>query len=410
MSLLRLVAVALALSPVVALRAATSSAVQGDPKIATPAEIKAKWDKMDDFLGIMFKIACSWKHNKDVHGLAAEKFKDGELANSAEVKEFKKQTQAENVQMVKQACGKIVASGEKKCRTGCAEGWGKALGKRDECDEKCVEAYSKFESSCKIKADNLEQVYAMNMNMADSRKRCYEGHCKELPTVWLKEEADMPAEVDAQCTTQCDPAQITKRCERKWLLEVDFVRGSVRSKCHDEGQVKQCYEGKQATHSGTLDTCKSDGLATCGTQFDKCKADGKTDATFKDAAAFCNERKKMCEEQVGKNCLDDYNANLEAAKNECEQADADALNSCESAALAQKETDSVSKCEGELGPKCDKDCHDACDVADMNKCLGNLEGQGDPTADFCTDFWRLLHESSEMDPVTGNPIVLLANK
>ena len=45
----------------------------------TATEIKAKWDKMDEFLKIMFQIACKWKHGADVRGEAREKLTDGEI-------------------------------------------------------------------------------------------------------------------------------------------------------------------------------------------------------------------------------------------------------------------------------------------------------------------------------------------
>jgi hypothetical protein len=409
MTLLRFAAVlVLAVQPADALRTLT---VRDDPEIATPKEIKAKWDKMDEFLGIMFQMACKWKHGKDVHGLAAEKFKDGDLANTDEVVEFKKKTQAENVVQLKAACGQIVAKGEKHCRQGCADGWGKAMGKRDECDSKCEEAYSKFEKSCNVKADNLAMVYKMNLDKASARKRCYEGHCKELPTVWLKEsEADMKDEVKAQCDKNCDPEQITIKCERKWLLEVDFLRTSARSKCHDEGKVKECFAGKKETESAAMDKCKTDGLKTCDTQHKECETKSGSGENFKEAAQACEERKKMCEKQVSKNCLKDYDTALDAARAKCEEEDADALDKCEASALEAQEGEHMEKCEKETGPKCQKKCKDDCDVADMNGCLANLGDQGDPAADFCADFWRLLHESSEVDPVSGDPIVLLAKK
>jgi len=397
---------------VVALAAQTDAlrtlAVREEPDIATPKEIHAKWDKMDEFLGIMFQMACKWKHGKDVHGLAAEKFKDGDLANTEEVDAFKKKTQAENVVQLKEACGQIEAKGLKRCRQGCADGWGKAMSKRSECDGKCVEAYGKFEKSCAVKAENLEMVYKMNMDKAASRKRCYTGHCKDLPTVWLKEADKMGDEVKVQCDKNCSPEQITIKCERKWLLEVDFIRTSVRSKCHDEGKVKACFEGKKATESTAMDKCKTDDLATCETQHTDCKDKSGSGENFKEAAQACEERKKMCEKQVSKNCLKDYDTALDAARAKCEEEDADALDACEKDSLATKEADEQTKCEAEMGPKCQKKCKDNCDVTDMNGCLANLGGQGDPAADFCKDFWHLLHESSEVDPVSGDPIVLLS--
>merc|ERR1719215_1027392 len=105
---------------------------------------------------------------------------------------FKKGIQKENVQGLTSACGMVVANGKGKCRQGCADHWGKALGKRDACDEKCVNVYDQFEARCNSKVENLEKVYEMKLTAENSRNTCYKGHCSEFPQVWMKAtEADM---------------------------------------------------------------------------------------------------------------------------------------------------------------------------------------------------------------------------
>lgn len=372
-------------------------------------QIQEKWNKMDDFVEIMFTIACKWKHGKDVNGLAAEKLKNGDISGK-EVTEFKKQTQAANVQHLRAACGNIVAGGEGKCRQSCADRWGVAKSKRAECDAKCVTAYQNFESGCLQKAEHLETVYSMKLNRAAAVKQCHVGHCKDIPTVWMMEKAEeMTAEVGKQCEAQCGEDSIKARCERKWALEVDFLIPSVKSACFADSKAKACFEEKKGPASTDQKTCASDGDKTCGTQYETCNTKGNTDKTFSDAKAFCKSRKKMCQEQVTKDCQDKFKTALDKAQTECEKADEEALATCEKTKLEEKETEATTACTKEVGPKCKDDCKANCDVAGMNKCLGNLESTNDEAEMFCKDFWHLLHDSAELDPMTGDPIVLLSS-
>lgn len=127
----------------------------------------------------------------------------------------------------------------------------------------------------------------------------------------------------------------------------------------------------------------------------------------KDGKAFCDDRKNLCEEQVDENCLADHKKGLESAQKKCEDADSDRQNKCESEELGKLKEESMTKCRKDKTPKCEDDCKGKCNVEGLTGCLANLKSNHDATEDFCKDFWRLLHESSEVDPVTGTPIVLL---
>eukprot|EP00929_Paragymnodinium_shiwhaense_P031414 TRINITY_DN17601_c0_g1_i1.p1 TRINITY_DN17601_c0_g1~~TRINITY_DN17601_c0_g1_i1.p1 ORF type:complete len:435 (-),score=179.99 TRINITY_DN17601_c0_g1_i1:152-1405(-) len=385
-------------------------AVKQDPEIATPEEIHEKWDKMDEFLKVMFTMACKWKHGKDVNGLAAEKLKAGELAGD-EVEGFKKDVHSKNLQGVKSACGMIVANGRKNCRQGCADRWGTVKDKRAECDKACVDTYAKFEKRCTAQADNLEKVYEMKIGQAAARKQCYEGHCDGFPTVWMKTDAaGMEEERTKQCENKCTEDAIKITCRQKWQLEVDFIMGDITSKCFEEGKVKECYKGKETEAGTTQETCSTDGKKSCEDAFTKCETDGKTSDNFKSAAEFCADRKKMCEEQVVEKCLAEHKKELETAQKTCESEDAERMKTCESEKLEEKQKGEEEKCIGEKTPKCPEDCAAKCPVDKLEGCLKNLEGSGDASEAFCEDFWNLLHQSSEVDPVTGNPIVLLSSK
>lgn len=370
------------------------------------SKIHEKWDKMDDFLEIMFMLACKAKHGKDVNGLAAEKLKEGSIS-ADEVTEFKKKTQKENMNDLRKACGSIVAKGEGPCRQRCSDGFGDRMEKRNECDKKCVQAYGKFEDSCLKKAQNLEKVYEMKHMAASARKTCHEGHCSIFPTVWMMDEADQKAEVDKGCEARCTEDSIKASCEKKWALEVDFKIGAIRSECFANSKAKECYDDKAATVSTEQETCASDGAATCETQFTECTSKGETDANHKEGAEFCEERKKMCESQVTDSCLKEHKKGLDAAQKECEKESAEEMKTCEQDTLEAKETEELDACIAEKGPKCTEDCNKDCNVEEMNACLGKLDNH-DTSEMFCQDFWHLLHESSEVDPTTGNPIVLLA--
>lgn len=391
--------------------AARRALISEDPAadIKTPEEIHAKWDKMDEFLKVMFTMSCKWKHGKDVNGLAAEKLKEGELEGD-EVEGFKKEVHAKNLQGVKDACGMIVADGKKTCRQHCADSWGDRMEKRSACDADCVKAYSTFETRCKAKEANLEKVYEMKLGQAAARKQCYEGHCDGFPTVWMKEDAAaMETERTTQCENQCTEDKIKIQCRQKWQLEADFAAGDVTQECFDESKAKTCYEEKKGTVGTDQETCSSDGKASCDEQHKQCETDGKTSDTFKSAADFCADRKKMCEEQVVAKCLAEHKSALEKAQKDCEAEDVDFMKTCQTEKMEAKEKESEETCIADKTPKCPETCAAKCPVDKLEGCLKNLEGSGDAAKSFCEDFWELLHQSSEVDPVTGNPIVLLSS-
>jgi len=380
----------------------------GDP--ATPEEIHEKYDKMDEFLKVMFTMACKWKHGKDVNGLAAEKLKDEELKPD-DVADFKAKTQKANVQQMSQACGHITGQGKQKCRQSCADRWGIVKDKRAHCDGLCVTAYANFEASCKSKEENLVKVYEMKLAQAAARKACYEGKCKGFPTVWMKEDKEkMETERTKVCEGQCTEDGIKNLCKKKWMAEADFFIMPIQEKCFNEGKAKSCYEEKSGELGTEQETCSTDGQTKCGEEETKCKEKGKADANFKAAEEFCVERKKMCEEQVVDKCLKEHEKALDGAKNKCEEEDAGALKKCEDEGTDKKKKEEVDKCKADLKTTCPDKCAEKCPVDELETCLKNLESDHDATQDFCEDFWRLLHESSETDPMSGNPIVLLAEQ
>lgn len=378
--------------------------------IPTKSEIMEKWDKMDELLEIMFMLACKWKHGKDVHGITAEKARSGNL-HYREVHAFKEQLRAKNVQQLTAACGTIVARGKGTCRQSCADRWKEATGKRAACDDKCVSAYAAFERSCAAKAQNLEKVYAVRVKMADAREQCYRAWCDEFPSVWMKADAAaMTVEVEAQCARRCTPDQIEKRCERKWQLEVDFLRPTFELSCHGNSTVTQCFDVKKSQESTAYDTCILTDSATCETQLSDCKTKSLTGQTHRQAEEFCQERKKMCSEQVTSHCLSAHEAALKKHKVQCEEEGANGMEICVHEALSAKELEVVDGCKSTLPTKCAHECHGKCETQKMNQCLLRLASDHDPAEVFCQDFWDLLHKSSEVDPMTGDPIVLLSQR
>jgi hypothetical protein len=401
-------AIVIILSLLVAPATAASLRLRADP--AKPAAIKAKWEKMDDFLGVMFTMACKWKNGKDVNGLAAEKLKDGEVEGADGYAAFVKETQAKNVVGLRKSCGLIISESKKKCRDGCAASWNQVAQKRNDCDEKCVSVYDNFERSCESKADNLQKVYAQKSAKAAAQKQCYEGHCKEFPMVWMKEkEADQKSEVKTQCDKRCTKENVKIGCQEKWAAEIDYVSVKVNSDCAEKSGVSKCLDGKKKDVSAAYDKCKADTKKTCGDAYKTCTDKGNADKNFKDAKAFCDDRKEVCSKQAEENCQNDNRAALFKAESECNKKAGKELTKCQDDTLKKLETDSEKKCIDKRTPTCKKDCQGSCEVGKMKKCLANLKTDDNPGKVFCQDFWRMLHSSAEVDPVTGDPISLLAN-
>jgi len=377
-------------------------------EVPSRADTEAKWDNMDEFLRVMFTMACKWKHGKDIQGLKAHEMRKNGLS-AKEGLEIERDLQTQGLAGLAKACGAIVAQGKGKCRQGCADRWGKVAQQRDACDEKCVISYGRFESRCKGQVSNLEKVYAMKQTLAQARTQCYRGHCAKFPTVWTKvDKASMQDELGERCEGHCIANQVKVRCEKKWQLEVDFLRDGIRTQCHEEGLVAACFKGNQTTLSTKHDTCVSEGKATCDAQFVACQA-GNQKGGIAASEDFCGRRKTMCLEQVSKHCSDEHGRALTKAKAGCEEYGAEALVICMEDRLNQREAQEVQQCIDATTPKCNEDCKRACDVTQMSSCLANLRSQLDPAQEFCEGFWTLLHHSAEVDPVTGDPIVLLSD-
>jgi len=360
---------------------------------------------MDDFLEVMFIMACKWKHGKDVNGLAAEKLKNGDVVGADGYHQEVQDLQTKNVKGLEKACGLIVAGQKEKCRKGCATRWNANAKERNGCDGKCVTVYKNFEVSCMQKADNLEKVYEQKTAKAAGQKQCYEGFCKEFPMVWMKaEEKEMNAEVETQCKSRCTDENVKAGCMKKWALEVDFITSSVAADCSEKSGVKTCFDKKKTDVSTAYDKCKTTTKASCDKDHTEC---GKKRGEEPDAKAFCDDRKKMCQKQSDKKCLDENKAGLDDAQSVCEKEAGKEFSTCKNDALSKKETVAMKECIADRGPKCKDDCAGKCKVEKMNQCLLHLRSEDDPGKMFCKDFWQLLHTSSEVDPVTGNPIVLL---
>eukprot|EP00932_Pfiesteria_piscicida_P019988 SRR837773.6809.p2 GENE.SRR837773.6809~~SRR837773.6809.p2 ORF type:complete len:299 (+),score=124.41 SRR837773.6809:131-898(+) len=249
----------------------------------------------------------------------------------------------------------------------------------------------------------------MKVSAETARDQCYNGHCKEFPSVWLKaSEAEMAAEVQAQCGQRCTAEQIAQRCETRWTLQADFARGGVKSACAEESGSTACFQRQKGLVSAEHDACSANGKSTCESQFQDCTAKGNTDASHKEAGEFCAERQRLCLEQVDANCLADHKAALAKAQSSCEAEAKVAFDKCEAEAMKAKGDAAKQSCEAELTPKCPEDCAEKCKAAELHSCLAGLQSESDPAEEFCVDFWKLLHETSEVDPVTGDPIVLLA--
>lgn len=383
-----------------------TGALAGEPEGKTVKEIQENYDKMDEFVGIMFKLACGWQHSKDVNGLAAHKLKEGDI-KQADVNDFKLETQAKNVKAMKASCGMIVSKQEPSCRQSCAKRWGVAKGQRAECDKKCVDVYTHFEKQCLIKAENLKSVYDAKRKAAQAREMCHVGHCKIFPSVWTQEtEADRETEATKQCENRCTEDRIKAECEKRWALQVDFVKVSLKANCTKDSEAKSCYSKEKTTISADHDTCSSDGKGTCETQKTECETKGKTDSAGADAQIFCDKRHRMCEEQVVADCLKKHEKALDAAKTKCEKEDEELLKTCVDTKLDEKETEMATKCETKKTESCPEDCLKKCDTKALSECLDNLKGGNDEGKLFCDDMWDLLSKSSEVDEKTGDPKVV----
>lgn len=376
------------------------------PEIKTPEEIHEKWTGpggkggLNDVLEILFTVACRSKHQKDTHGLAAHIMKEEGLSTEEFTKK-KAEIQADNIVQLKQGCGMVVAEGEKKCRTNCAEGWNAVIEKRNECDDLCVESYATFEKRCHTKAEDLQDIYKMEMQILQSQQRCLTQHCETFPTTYtMDDEAKQKEEVEKRCKDRCTDDQIKTRCENKFSLSADMVDAKAASECASEGTTGKCVEDKLKEVGGDKDKCQSEGEGKCDEQNTECE--GKGDA----GKEFCKSRRTMCQEKVTAKCGDEHKKALDKAKDECEKTGDEEYVKCKEDKMKSAEEEGVKKCETDKKKSCPDDCKKKCEVEKMNACVKKFtpDPANDPTQFFCEKTWKFLVEGSKIDEMTGNMV------
>lgn len=398
--------------PARALRRSTALVAQReDPAGKSKVEeIHKKWDKMDKALEILFTIGCSWVHGKDVQGAVLEKVKKGEVETAEAIRGAIEEQQASNVELMKRGCGMVVAMGEKTCRQGCATRWNEMMEKRDDCDGKCEKVYDKFETNCMAHAGSLAEVYKAAQKKMEAQQKCYRTYCEDFGTVWTKSEEEQEAELDKQCGEYCTDKKVKMRCERKFNLNYDFISSGIASKCSEAKTAGTCFSDGKSEVTEEQKSCKKEGEAGCAKAASECEEKGKVGEQPREAQQACDARKKMCTEQSAKKCMDEFNKGMDDLSKKCGKEGGDEFEKCKDDKMKEAEESQVKECVGKGKPKCDEDCHGKCDIGKMKGCLKNLEQDSDPVKELCTDFWHLMHETSAVDPTTGDPIALQVQK
>lgn len=142
------------------------------------------------------------------------------------------------------------------------------------------------------------------------------------------------------------------------------------------------------------------------------KASKMEDKVKKHCKGYCKDDavKNRCTQKFNNV---EYDTAFVKAKSECSK-DKDKVkdkkvSECADKKVKKKLEEYLGKCKDkEGGDGCKDLCKERCDVSKVDSCNSNAEGSDDVTKSFCTDFWSLMHKSSEVDPTTGAPIVLLS--
>jgi len=350
-----------------------------------PEAIAAKWDNMDMFVGEMFKAACTLQ-----------------VANGKE---------KGNVQGIMKACGLITSTQGKKCRTDCAARWGEIANKREACDDKCVLIYKNFEKSCVEQGRNLVIKYDQKEKKRQAKMACRTGFCKEFPSVWMAQsEEAMNKSMNRSCNMLCTTNAVQQDCDQVWAATVSSKTLDIALACNENNSAgfKQCFKASTTGSSKKYAGCQKKTSKTCTSAFKNCTAKAGPNISKKGrrgGAEFCQERKKVCEKQSNAKCLSENNAGLAAGKANCTKQNHKAVSFCKTDSLNTTKTNDMSSCMGKKMPACQTGCHNKCKVYEMTKCLAQgKQGAAKFGADFCLDFWTLLHASSEIDQITGDPL------
>jgi len=229
---------------------------------------------------------------------------------------------------------------------------------------------------------------------------CYTAFCNEFPSVWVKNsEENMNISMDASCNQLCTTKSVKNGCDQKWAAEVSSKTLDIALACNENNSValKQCFDESNTESTTKYTDCKTNTNTTCTNAFNNCTVEATNAST-----EFCHERKKVCEDQSNSKCLSENKESLDAGKANCTQVNHNAVALCKTEGLNTTMTNDMNSCMNTRMPACQTGCHDKCKVYEMNQCLAQGK-QGDFGVQFCEDFWLMLHASSEVDQVTGDP-------
>eukprot|EP00933_Yihiella_yeosuensis_P016299 TRINITY_DN1397_c0_g4_i1.p1 TRINITY_DN1397_c0_g4~~TRINITY_DN1397_c0_g4_i1.p1 ORF type:complete len:297 (+),score=85.95 TRINITY_DN1397_c0_g4_i1:76-891(+) len=205
------------------------------------AQANKTWEQTNDAMSAMFKLACQWKHGRDIDRAITEKVTKKEIKPEQMMDEKKKAYAASAAEM-KSRCAETTLSSNEMCAKNCLER-SKSNAVKVKCTEECKKTAQVWKKECETESQKLKVVGQRKLEIADEVQACYNQHCKSFPSAWdLESDADIAAEVTKQCQESCSES------------DKDDCQSECEGSC-DPGAMNACVAAPKAKEDPTTAFC-----------------------------------------------------------------------------------------------------------------------------------------------------------
>eukprot|EP00933_Yihiella_yeosuensis_P016292 TRINITY_DN1397_c0_g2_i3.p1 TRINITY_DN1397_c0_g2~~TRINITY_DN1397_c0_g2_i3.p1 ORF type:complete len:275 (+),score=88.77 TRINITY_DN1397_c0_g2_i3:78-902(+) len=207
------------------------------------AQANKTWEQTNDAMAAMFKLACQWKHGRDIDRAITEKVTKKEI-KPEEMMDAKKKAYEASAAEMKSRCAETTLTSNEMCAKNCLDR-SKSNAIKVKCTEDCKSTAQTWKKECETESQKLKVVGQRKLEIADEVQACYNQHCKSFPSAWdLESDADIAAEVTKQCQESCSES------------DKDDCQSECEGSC-DPGAMNACVAAPKAKEDPTTAFCGS---------------------------------------------------------------------------------------------------------------------------------------------------------
>ena len=135
------------------------------------AQANKTWEQTNDAMSAMFKLACQWKHGRDIDRAITEKVTKKEIKPEEMMDAKKKAYEASALEM-KSRCAETTLSSNEMCAKNCLDR-SKSNAVKVKCTEECKKTAQTWKKECETESQKLKVVGQRKLEIADEVQACH---------------------------------------------------------------------------------------------------------------------------------------------------------------------------------------------------------------------------------------------